>query len=831
MSRKKYEQDPYIGKQPITDYYLTEKVGNGRIGSVYKAVKSKQPQDVLACKVIPEGKLKDGWDREIEKVIKLRGIRSVVPYHQHDTSLDNNNRPFAWILWDFIEGINLKDYIKKVPWPLDLPFIESIVKTILTVLHACRAVGIQHGDLHEGNILISKPDLRIPGNPRIIWVSDFGYGGSHNEIQPKDDYRQLFGIATSLLHKLTPSDLNPRDKVMYQKLEEFLSRKILEVDRTQGSYVGDPEKLIESYNKLGPEALHESSAASKGEEIRGPGDYLAAEAFGYRVNEWKNLFVPQFLAAQDLLSRNVTVLTGARGCGKTMAFRRLTAFMDNVIGEPSGVNGSDQFVGFYLNCRELAEAFPWLPKKLQIGMKEQIIHYFHLLWFSEICKTLAVFKTDYAESYDWLDKFIIGIFHDKYYRLPDGADIVDHVRAFIEDEKERCRVTILGRKRGPKAWPLSRMDFLEKLKNQLELSVPWIGQMPLFFFLDDYTIPIIPREVQQILNPIIFNRRSNLYFKISTEATNSFERQGMRGKPLELHQDFELIDLATESLHQPHKTKAILLENIFKPRIKRSSLFREKDFSLGDVLGKDPLSNNELAWQMRKRVQDSAGKRIYYYGKNAFVGMWASDIRIMIQMFTAMLRDANEDLKRGRIPIEKSVQDKIYRANGGEFLEFIKSVVDPSAAEGGPSSTKPGEQYGTHLKNIVESFVKVSRYELTESKLISNQGRMNPKQAFRVEIVDKFELTEEAERYYDGLIRWHIFLQDWRGKSVRGMITPRLYLNRILIPYCYLTFSSRDHIHLNNSEFNNLLTKPELFPNYWEQKRRQIEDKQKKIWD
>src|SRR5207244_3113677 len=103
-----------------------------------------------------------------------------------------------------------------------------------------------------------------------------------------------------------------------------------------------------------------------------------AEALGYRVEEWKDLFVPEFLAAQDLLSKNITILTGARGCGKTMAFRRLTAFMDKVIGESSRVKGAAQFVGFYLNCRDLVEAFPWLPSKVTKGMQQQIIHYFHL---------------------------------------------------------------------------------------------------------------------------------------------------------------------------------------------------------------------------------------------------------------------------------------------------------------------------------------------------------------------------------------------------------------------------------------------------------------------
>src|SRR3990167_7023972 len=211
------EQDPYIGLHPITDYYLTEKVGEGKIGSIYRAERS-DPPDVLACKIIPEGRLKDGWQRELEKVLRLRTVPNVVQYHPpHGAGYDKNNRPYYWVMWDFIKGTDLKKYLQHLPWPLDLAFIENIGRTVLEVLHACRAVQIDHGDLHEGNILISDPDPRLLGSPRRIWISDFGYGGSHNELEPKDDYRQIFSITSSMLKKLDPSSLNPRDKVMQDR--------------------------------------------------------------------------------------------------------------------------------------------------------------------------------------------------------------------------------------------------------------------------------------------------------------------------------------------------------------------------------------------------------------------------------------------------------------------------------------------------------------------------------------------------------------------------------------------------------------------------------------
>ena len=266
--------------------------------------------------MIPEGKLKPGWQRELEKVVQLSGIPSVVQYRGHGKARDKKRRPFTYVFFDFVLGKDLKKIIEDSNWPLDMAFIEGLARTVLEVLHACQAVGIFHGDLHAGNILISDPDKRLLGNPRRTWITDFGYGGSHNALEPKNDYRQLCSILANLLHRLRQPDLNPRDKLMHEKLSVFIHRHLLESDPTQQHVMGNPQSWLEHFNQLSLQAEKESAAAKGSEDLKELGDYLWAEAIGYRAEEWKALFVPEFLAAQELLSKNITVLTGARGCGQ-----------------------------------------------------------------------------------------------------------------------------------------------------------------------------------------------------------------------------------------------------------------------------------------------------------------------------------------------------------------------------------------------------------------------------------------------------------------------------------------------------------------------------------
>jgi hypothetical protein len=773
----------------------------------------------LACKIIREGGLKEGWERELEKVLRLRGVDNVVQYHSHDAGLDRDQRLYSFVMFDYINGDNLNTFAENHPEEIDSAFIESLLSTILNVLFACKSESIFHGDLHAGNVLIANPDRRVRNGRRKVFVSDFGYGGSHNAIAPKDDFQELANILSDLLRRLRREELNARDRAMHEKLMVFASKRLRDASRTKNS---DPDALLQEYENLRQAAERESAAGARDGARQTPADYLVAEAMGYRREEWRKLFVPEFLAANDLLAKNNMVLTGARGCGKTMSFRRLTRLMDVIVGEPSGVAGADQFVGFYLNCRDLVDAFPWLPRKLRPGGEQQLIHFFHLAWLSEVLKTLARVDLDGNESHEWLDTFMLSQFGCQYAPATAGSPMLPHARSFLEREKERCRTTRVNSQEGTVSWPLAKFDFLDRLQAQLEKHVAWVGSLPLYLFLDDYTIPIVLPTLQAVLNPIIFKRSSHIFFKVSTESANSFLPVGTNNKPLEVHHDFALIDLATESLHQKEDEKLKLLEKIFAPRIDRHHLFAGHHLSLTDVLGRTPYSNNQLAWYLRdpkSRPLPTGLKKVLYCGVDVFVGMWASDIRIMVEMLADMLRESNGSTTAIRPRIRDEVQDRCFRVQGSEFLIFAQQVRDPEFMRGGSQKRLRGEEYGNHLKNIVEAFVNVSKFELDSGKLIDNQGAFNPRQAFRLEILDSFKVADKLRRYHEGLVRYHIFLQDWRGKSQRRMLTPRLYLNRILLPYVNLTFSSHDHIRVTTAEFNLLLEKPTAFLAYWKKKK------------
>lgn len=86
-------------------------------------------------------------------------------------------------------------------------------------------------------------------------------------------------------------------------------------------------------------------------------------------------------------------------------------------------------------------------------------------------------------------------------------------------------------------------------------------------------------------------------------------------------------------------------------------------------------------------------------------------------------------------------------------------------------------------------------------------------------------MSEKARQLYDELLRYAVFIEDFRGKSRRGNVVPRLYLRRFLIPHFNLTFSMRDSIEIEPDDFETFLLDPKKF----EQKHRfkSVEDAKK----
>ena len=214
----------WVGKV-IEGYELKSILGNGKIGYVFLAEHKLLAEAKRACKIIRSDQLKPGWELEIQKVKALSSVPQIVDIQSWNQILDEKGNSFTYINYQYIDGENLNEYLNREK-NLSITFLQALGEALIYTKHACDAMDLKHGDLHEGNILISKPDPRLPDNPIRIYVTDFGCGGSHNMLTPKPDSLQISSIMCRLLKSVRIDRLEATERSIREKLIIFFWQRI-----------------------------------------------------------------------------------------------------------------------------------------------------------------------------------------------------------------------------------------------------------------------------------------------------------------------------------------------------------------------------------------------------------------------------------------------------------------------------------------------------------------------------------------------------------------------------------------------------------------------------
>jgi len=766
-----------------------------------------------AVKFLPRSKLSPGWEAEAWKASLLEQQPNTVKFYNITF-----HEEYAVLIFEFIDGPTLRDRIRNAD--LSVGDVENVLYSLTFFCRDCLKQEVRHGDLHPGNVIFREPVMGPP-RPYEVMITDFGIGRTGAVLDPKDDLTQVGIIATLMLQSIQRESLGQTDRAVYDELCRGPVLKSLRETSPleRGAQRDALGTLIDELSDLrGRVYAPESSHEMKGRF----GDYLAGEQLGNRWKEWGELFVSGFPGYDDIVSRNTTVLTGTRGCGKTVVFRRLSALLRLKAG-PVDDGAAGSLVGLYLNMNDVGDAFLFTQGTAPTtDLAKRAIQFFHLCLLAEIVRVAVVAREkaspDQQSAYDQGSRWLFALLakHIAPEVLYPGPRLEMRTAAtMIESAKDEVR---RSNKPLDALEALADVDWLKRVVPELQSRMPWIGDRPLFFFLDDYSLPRVGEAVQTALNSVIFQRSDVFFFKVSTESPSTICRRDFSGKLLDDTHDFDLTDLGSVTIDLPASTRSGFLDEVFKRRFAREE--RLKTCDLRRLLGEVEGSWADLARRIR------SGDRVLYYGRRVFVNMWSGDTRSLVRIAMSLL-DAVAKEAEPRLPLPSDAQDRVFRNAGGEFLHLLEACTRTSHDRAVPVPPHIAS-WGKHLVKIAEAFKDIALHEL-KTREGGRAGRQEPKQAFRIEIIDRFSVKGIHKELYEDLVRYGVFLRDDRGKSIRGAIIPRLYLRRLLIPYCTLTFSKIDNVAMNASGFRFMLESPEEFVTAWKRDRARYANKQKEL--
>ena len=702
---------------------------------------------------------------------------------------------------EWIEGVNIEKIDNEL---VTIPFILKYIEKFCNVLNILKHLKLRHDDLHLQNVLVVKSPPGSLIDDLDLKVIDMGsLKDYHTQLKPVkkgiDDLKNLSIHLSSLLNKLL--FLNSGSRRMLSNNEKVFindSIKILNsiVDNDTTRAITSPFYINQAFQNTYLKIFQPTKKSKL--ILNDPFDYITAE----QISDDKlliELFAESCPWINDIISPNPILLTGPRGCGKSMLFRRFS--LKALLSVDDKLIDEIQIVGFYISCSaDLSNRYSIITTRAQaIAYKEEIVHYFNLVLLREILSTLKAIieRTDRNSKFginENLEKEIFSfvtkklkILNDKKLKL-QGINPLAHLFELVKFEANATFQSILERS---KIRTFTSFNFIAEITSFLSSKIPYFIDRKITFLIDDYSLHRIPGHVQEFLNQVIWDRQGSHIFKVSSEKYGTIQYM-YNNTSADLSREYTEIDIGRNYINLSESTKTLkrFSSDLLNHRLRLAGFV-----GTAEIL----ISNSEYGeGTLGRQIFSKNNSNEFYHGIETISQVCSGDISTLLEIYRNIFKEGHVGKLTNNF-IEKSIQHKGITSSSKNFLDL----------------TKHFHPYGHEMYRIVLYFGNLCKRILTEGRL-QNESRGNrsvPNETSRIEI-EEAEFSEQFsdlnENIYKELIRRAIFieLETSRGRHTLG-ITSRLQMRRIYCPSFGLSLSKNTAIKWSQSEFKAFLNDPE----------------------
>ncbi len=299
--------DPFVKGQRVDRYEIREHIGQGGMGTVYRAIDTKLGRTV-ALKTVVAHRRGDKLTEEIRERFMREALAASRVDHRNvvqvlDFGFADDGTPY--MVMEYLRGQSLSAILKSTKEPLAIDYVADVMLSVCAALRACHHVGIIHRDLKPANIFLCDTDTGWD-----VKVLDFGI----SKAPASDDLTQdgqIIGTPQYLSPEQIDGTVGPESDqyalgvLMYVCLTQrlpYASYQSMRLLRAISEGTFDPPRTLradlpESLESIVLRAMH-VSPKQRFESIHALGQNLWEFASARGQGQWKTFYFHTPAAAQ-----------------------------------------------------------------------------------------------------------------------------------------------------------------------------------------------------------------------------------------------------------------------------------------------------------------------------------------------------------------------------------------------------------------------------------------------------------------------------------------------------------------------------------------------------